>query len=88
MQILFFCIIVIMLNLAFYKKITSYKNVFLIPAYIGIFSAIAFQILNYIEIGFLDPFFIIAASVQFFLSFLSGTIVCFLILKFKQLKRT
>jgi hypothetical protein len=88
MQIIFFCIIVVILNLAFYKKITSYKNMFLIPSCIGLFLATIFQILNYFEIGFLDPFFIIAASVQFFLSFLFGTIVCFFILKFKHIKRT
>lgn len=59
---------------------------FIIPVYIGALSATIYQIVNYLVIGYLDPFFVIAACIQFLLSFISGSVVAFLILQVKRIK--
>ena len=81
MQLIVFFIAIILLNLAFLKKISSYKAIIYFSGGISIAASICFQILGYIAMGYLDPFFIMATIIQIMVGFVIGLIVNFIVFK-------
>jgi hypothetical protein len=79
MQIIILFIVVMILNISFYKKIKAFSHTIYCAALISIISTVIFQVLAYIFIGYLDPFFILAMSIQIVISFLIGFIINFAI---------
>ena len=86
MQIIIFLIIVVILNLALSKKVKSYSNIIYFSAGISISASICFQILGYVIMGYLDPFVLIAITIQIIIAFIIGFVVNSIVFKLKQKK--
>ena len=84
MPIIIFFIVIVVLNLAFSKKAKSLTNAAYISGIVSILTSICFQVLAYIFMGYLDPFFLIAFVVQSIIAFVVGFVINALILKFKD----
>ena len=84
MQVLIFLIVVCALNIALLKTVNSYSNAFYTSAIISITATIAFQLIAYILQGYIDPFIIIAISIQIVIALISGFLINCIILKFKR----
>jgi len=83
MPLIIFFIIVVVVNLILYKKINSYTNVLVLSFLISVLSTIIFQLLAFVSMEYLDPFIIIAVTIQLFSAFLVGCIVNLIVLKIK-----
>ena len=72
--------ITVVTSICFHKYLSSKYPAFLIPVSLlaGAVSSILFQIANYIYIGYLDPFFIIALIVGAIFSSLVALIIGFI----------
>lgn len=81
MQLIVFFGAIILLNLAFAKKISSIKSIVYVSGGISIVASICFQLLGYFVMSYLDPFILIATSIQIVAAFMIGFIVNFILLK-------
>ena len=82
-----FFAVVSLLNVILFKKVNSYINVVGISFLIGFLSTFVFQLLAYFNLGYLDPFIVIAVSIQLFAAFTVGCIINFIVLRIKNLRK-
>jgi hypothetical protein len=84
MPLIFFFIFIILLNLLLNKKTRNILSSFKISFLISVVCTAIFQVLAYLQLGYLDPFFIIAVIVQLISAFIAGGIINFIFLKIKK----
>ncbi|MCX5896338.1 MAG: hypothetical protein NTZ51_10980 [Proteobacteria bacterium] len=86
MPLIIFFIFIILLNLLLNKKVRDVLSSFKISFLISVVCTAIFQVLAYIQLGYLDPFFIIAVIVQLISAFIAGGIINLIFLKIKKAK--
>jgi heme A synthase len=81
MQIIIFFIVVCLAVVCCYKKIKSYTDILRISILVSIVATMAFQVLGFFVIGYLDPFIFIAATIQIIAAFIVSFAIGFVLFK-------
>ena len=83
MRIAIFVIAICLLTIFFHRKIKSYADAFRVSLVVSIVATVVYQLFGFFVIGYIDPFIIIAATVQIIVAIVTSFLTGFIILKTK-----